>query len=86
LTEFGITRNNNDEQFLKHSFPMEVRNFGSVRFFSWSQPLKHRSEREHIESGNSNASIERFKIVSSPFVILKFSDIEQNDSDDYFNQ
>jgi hypothetical protein len=77
LTEFGIVRDENDVQFLKHLFPMETIDFGSFKFLRLRQFSKQLSGREQISSGNSNVSIEQFKIFSSPCVILKFSDIDQ---------
>jgi hypothetical protein len=83
LTEFGIVSEDNDEQSLKHLFPMETMDFGSFNFLRLQQFPKQSSGKEQIVSGNSNVSIEQFKILSSPFVILIFSDIEQSDLDYY---
>jgi hypothetical protein len=86
LTEFEIASENNDEQFLKHLSPMEATNFGIVNFCNWPQPSKQPSGKERIISGNSNVSIDWFKMMNSSFVILKFSTIPQNDFDYYFIQ
>jgi hypothetical protein len=79
-------RDNNDRQFLKQFLPMEAMDFGSVNFLRWWQFSKQLSGREQMASNNSNVSIERFKMASLPFVILKFSDIDQSDFDHYFSQ
>jgi hypothetical protein len=79
-------RDDNDEQSLKHLPPMETIDFGSVNFLRLPQLLKQSSGREQIAYGNSSVSIEEFKISSSPFVILIFSDIDQSDFDSYLNQ
>jgi hypothetical protein len=86
FTEFGIVRDDNDDKFWKHLLPMETTDFGSSSFLRLPQFLKQSSGREQIASGNSNVSIEQFKIFSSPFVILIFSDIGQSDFVYYLNQ
>jgi hypothetical protein len=78
-------RNDNDEHPSKQLSPRDLMEFGIVRDDNDEHSLKHLSGRKRIESGNSNVSIERFKMMSSPFVILKFSDIDQNDFDYYFS-
>jgi hypothetical protein len=78
-------KNDNDEHPKKHSRPRELTEFGIVRDDNDEHPEKQRYEKAQIASGNSNVSIERFKMISSPFVILKFSDIDQNDYDYYFS-
>jgi hypothetical protein len=79
-------RDDNDVQSLKHLFPMETTDFGSFNSLRLQQFWKQSSGREQISSGNSNVSIEQFKIFSSPSVILIFSDIDQSDFDYYLNQ
>jgi hypothetical protein len=86
FTEFGIVRDDNDNKFRKHLLPMETTDFGSFSFLRLPQFSKQSSGREQIASGNSNVSIEQFKIFSSPFVILIFSDIGQSDFGYFLNR
>jgi hypothetical protein len=81
LTEFGIVRDDNDVHPSKQYLPRELTEFGIVRDNNDEHPLKQSSGKIQIASVNSNASIEPFKMISFPFMILKFSDIDQNDFD-----
>jgi hypothetical protein len=74
-------RDDNDEHPLKQLPPRNFTEFGIVRDDNDEHPEKQRSGKEQIAFGNFNVLIARFKILSFPFVISKFSDINQNDFD-----
>jgi hypothetical protein len=76
LTELGIESDDNDRHPEKQNFPRELTEFGIVRDDNDEHPSKQRSEKVQIASDNSTVWIDRVKMISSPLVILKFSDIK----------
>jgi hypothetical protein len=78
VTEFGMMSDNSDEKFSKHFFPIEWTEFEMISLFNSQQLSKQWSGKQLTATGNSNDSIDWFKIVRFPLVILKFSNIKQN--------
>jgi hypothetical protein len=57
---------------------MNLIEFGITKLFSFVQPSKQWSENPDAAFGDSKDSINLFIMISLPFLILKFSDIEQS--------
>jgi hypothetical protein len=57
MTEIEIGNDISEKQFLNHSFPREITEFGIIMYFSGMKFSKHQSGKTLTSSGSSNVSI-----------------------------
>jgi hypothetical protein len=68
-------------QLRKQSFPKKITESGILTILRLLQFWKHLSGKHFAIFGNSASSINRFKMVTSPLVILKLSDMMKTNFD-----